>query len=83
LLERRYAARRRIDIVSTLPRPGSDGEIRIGSWQKGTDECLFRFSTIPAGTTIQEAERIVSQPGWKPTGPPPEPERIRPPLNPE
>ena len=31
---------------------------------------LFRFSTVPAGTTIEEAERIVSQPGWKAGIPP-------------
>jgi hypothetical protein len=33
--------------------------------------------------TIEEAELIVSQPGWKPTAPPPKPEHVRPPLKPE
>lgn len=83
LLERRFAARKRLDIVSSIPRPGGDGGIHIGTWQEGQDGVLFRFSSIPPGMTIQEAERIASQPGWKPTAPPPEPERIRPPLKPE
>jgi hypothetical protein len=83
LLERRFAARKRIDVYSTIPRPGSNGEIRIGEWRDGQDGCMFRFSTIPPGMTIQEAERIVSQPGWKPTAPSNEPERLRPPLKPE
>jgi len=81
MLERRFAARKRIDVFSTIPRPGSNGEIRIGAWREGQDGCLFRFSTIPTGMTIEEAERIGSQPGWKPTAPPQE--RIRPPLKPE
>jgi hypothetical protein len=82
-LERRYAQRRRIDVVSSIPRPGAEGEIRIGTWIEGEDGVLFRFSTIPPGMTIQEAERIVAQPGWKPTDPPVKPDRIRPPLKPE
>jgi len=83
LLARRFAARKRIEIVSSIPRPGAQGEIRIGDWIEGPDGTLFRTCNIPAGTTIQEAERIVSQPGWKPTAPPPKPERTRPPLVPE
>ena len=69
LLERRFAGRRRIDIVSSIPRPGGDGGIRIGTWIEGADGSLFRFSSIPPGMTIEEAERIVSQPVWKPTPP--------------
>lgn len=83
LLERRFAARKRIEIVSTIPRPGARGEIRIGEWIEGHDGTLFRYSNIPAGMTIQEAERIVSQPGWKPKAPPPIPESVRPPLKPQ
>jgi hypothetical protein len=83
LLARRFAARKRIDVLSTIPRPGSNGEIRIGTWHEGQDGVLFRFSTIPAGMTIQEAERIASQPGWKPTAPISESECVRPPLKPE
>jgi hypothetical protein len=83
VLDRRNAARRRIDVVSSIPRPGAWGEIRIGTWIEGEDGVLFRFSTIPPGMTIQEAERIVAQPGWKPTDPPAKPDRIRPPLKPE
>lgn len=75
LLERRFATRRTADIVSSIPRPGSHEEIRIGTWIEKDDGSLFRFSTIPAGMTIEEAERIVAQPGWKPTHPPAEPAR--------
>jgi hypothetical protein len=83
LLARRFDARKRIDVVSSIPRPGADGEIRIGAWQEGEDGVLFRYSNIPAGMTIQEAERIVSQPEWKPTVQPSRTERVRPPLKPE
>jgi hypothetical protein len=83
LLERRLAGRRRIDVVSSIPRPSADSEIRIGKWQEGEDGVLFRHSNIPAGMTIEEAERIASQPGWKPTAQPSKPERLRPPIKPE
>ena len=69
--------------MSTIPRHGVDGEIRIGDWIEEPDETLFRASNIPAEMTTEEAERIVSQPGWKPSPRPPKPERIRPPLKPE
>jgi hypothetical protein len=40
LLERRFAERRRLDVVSSVLRPTGDGEIRIGTWQEGVDtEC--------------------------------------------
>jgi hypothetical protein len=80
LLERQFVSRRRIDIVSSIPRPGGDGGIHIGDWIECDDGSLFRFSNLPPGMTIEEAERIVAQPGWKPTSPCPEPERIRPPA---
>jgi hypothetical protein len=67
LLERRLAGRNRLDIVSTVPRPGANGEIRIGAWLEAEDGSFFRFSTIPSGMTIQEAEQIALQPGWKPS----------------
>jgi len=71
LLARRFAARKRVEIICSIPRPGAaEGEIRIGDWIEGEDGILFRTCNIPAGMTIQEAERIVSQPGWKPTAPP-------------
>lgn len=82
-LMRRFAARRRIDVVSSVQRPGGDGGIHLGAWIEGDDGVLFRFSTIPAGMTIAEAERIVSQPGWKPTVTLAQPGSIRPPLKPE
>ena len=62
---RRFAGRMQSDLVSNIPGPGADGEIRIGTWIEGRDGSLFRCSTIPAGMTIEEAERIVAQPGWK------------------
>jgi len=70
-------------VISTLPRPGANGEIRIGDRIEGGDRTLFRLSCIPAGMTVQEAKRIVSEPGWKPTAPHPVPERLRLPLKPE
>jgi hypothetical protein len=83
LLERRFAARKGIEVVSTIARPGADGEIRIGDWMEGADGTLFRTCNIPNGMTPQEAERVVAQPGWKPTAPPAQSERILPPLTPE
>src|SRR5277367_189975 len=62
-LERRFAGRRRIDVVSCVPRPGGDGGIRIGTWIECDDGSLFRLSTVPPGMTIEEAERIDSHPG--------------------
>jgi hypothetical protein len=54
---------------------------RIGDSIEKPDGTLFRSCNIPAGMTIQEAERIVSQPGWKPMAP--APERTHAPLKPE
>jgi hypothetical protein len=64
-LERRFAEQRRIDIVSTIPRPGGDGGIHIGTWINGADGSLIRFSDIPPGMTIEEAEKIVAARGRK------------------
>lgn len=57
-LERRFVARRRIDVVSSMPRPRSDEGIHIGPWIEGDDGVLFRFSNLPSAMTIQEAERV-------------------------
>ncbi len=65
LLERRFAARKRIDIVCSIPRPREDGEIHIGTWTEGADGSLFRFSSLPPGMTIEEAERIVAERGQR------------------
>jgi hypothetical protein len=83
LLERRFEERKRVDIVSSIPRPSPNGEIRIGTWVECHDGSLHRFSSVPAGMTLEEAERIVSLPGWKPVAAPAQPERIRPPLKAE
>lgn len=61
LLERRLAARNRLDIVSSIPRPGGDGEIHIGAWSEAADGTLMRFSNIPAGMTLEEAEWIAAE----------------------
>jgi hypothetical protein len=61
-LESRYAARKRIDVICSIPRHGGN-TIRIGSWIEGADGSLFRLSNLPPGMTMEEAERIVSQPG--------------------
>ena len=63
LLVAKRAGRERIDIVCRIPRPGDDGAIHIGKWIEKPDGSLFRFSNIPPGMTIAEAERIVSQSG--------------------
>jgi hypothetical protein len=55
-LERRFAGRRQVDIVCSIPRPRASGGIHIGHWIEGADGSLFRFSNIPAGMTIEEAE---------------------------
>jgi len=80
LLERHFAARTRQTIIIS----GSDSkEPRIGKWEEGADGSLGRICILPRGMTLQEAERIVSQPGWKPTAPPAKPECSRPPLKAE
>ena len=61
LLERRFAGRNRLDIVSSIPRPGGDGGIHIGTWLEGADGTLMRFSNIPAGMTLEDAERIAAE----------------------
>jgi len=61
-LESRYAERRRIDVICSIPRHGGN-KIRIGAWIEGADGSLFRLSNIPPGMTMEEAERIVSQTG--------------------
>jgi hypothetical protein len=62
LLERRLADRKRIDFVltSSIPRPPGARAINIGEWQEGADGTLTRFSMIPSGMTLEEAERIVA-----------------------
>jgi hypothetical protein len=65
LIGRRFADRNRIDVVltSSIPRPAGALVLNIGKWQEGADGTLTRFSMIPTGMTIEEAERIASQRG--------------------
>ena len=83
-LERRFAGRKRLDVVTRciVDVPGF-AEPQLGKWRECPDGSLLRFSRLPAGMTIEEAERIVAQPGWKPTASPAKPECPRPPLKPE
>jgi hypothetical protein len=81
LLERRFASRERLTLILDLETGCM--EPRIGEWQEGTDGTLVRLCALPDGMTLQEAERIVSQPGWKPSPRPPKPGHPRPPLKPE
>jgi hypothetical protein len=80
-LERRFAGRIARTVIVDLETDCT--EPRIGEWREGADGSLGRVCALPKGMTMQEAERIVSQPGWKPTAPPAKPERARPPLKPE
>ena len=63
LLERKLACRKRLDVVltSSIPRPAGAFALNIGKWQEGADGTLMRFSMIPAGMTIEEAERIIAE----------------------
>lgn len=60
LLERQRASRKRIDVVSSIPRPRAVGGIHIGTWIECDDGSLYRFSTVPAGMTVEGAERIAA-----------------------
>ncbi len=62
VLARRFAERKRVDIiiVSNIPRPRRNG-ITIGQWTEGEDGSLTRFSILPAGMTMEEAEEIASR----------------------
>src|SRR5271170_4502515 len=61
-LERRNAARKRVDFVlqSSVPRSRGDG-ITIRDWCEAADGMLTRFSIIPSGMTLEQAERIAAQ----------------------
>src|SRR6478735_1277475 len=39
-------------------------EPSIGEWREGADGRLYRKAYLPPGMTLEEAERIVAQPGW-------------------
>ncbi len=64
LLARRFEGRNRrgLTLVTNIPRPGCD-EIRIGEWREGDDGTLMRICFLPAGMSIDEAERIVAERG--------------------
>jgi hypothetical protein len=59
------AGRNRLDIVSSITRPGGGGAIHIGAWSEAADGILMRFCNIPAGMTLEEAEWIAAELGKK------------------
>lgn len=79
MLARRFAGRKRLTII--LDSEGD--EPRLGDWREGADGTLVRRCYLSEGMTLQEAETIVSQPGWKPSIPVAKTEPIRRPLKPE
>ena len=85
LLERRNAGRKRLNIILSTECDSVSTEPRLGEWREGADGTLIRFCFLPAGMELEEAERIVSQPGWKPAAAAAlaKAERARPPLEPE
>lgn len=80
VLEKRMSGRKRLTVVCSIPRPNGEGDLHFGEWIEGKDGAMIRFCNIPDGMTIQEAERLVSQPGWKPTHKPIEPTPKPPPV---
>ena len=62
-LERRFASRERLSIILSPESFPECTEPSIGAWREGEDGMLVRTCILPAGMTINEAERIVSQPG--------------------
>ena len=61
LLEAKRLGRERVDLVCSIPRPGDEGAIHIGKWIEKPDGSVFRFSNVPAGMTIAEAERLAAK----------------------
>ncbi len=61
ILKQRFAGQKRLDFIvqCCIPRPGGE-LLKVGEWQEGPDGTLTRFSMIPGGMTIEEAERIVA-----------------------
>lgn len=62
VLARRFAVREKLDIVVStyVASPGFDTP-HLGEWIEGADGKLTRFSRLPPGMTIAEAERIVTE----------------------
>ncbi len=78
-LEQRFAGREKCDVV--IRHIGSDpdwDEPQLGQWHEGPDGQMRRCSHLPADMTIEEAECIVAEPGWKRSGEPLESERVGP-----
>ena len=78
LVEKRRVGERRFTLIMDI---GDVKEPSFSPWREGADGRLVRVCSLPAGMTLQEAERIVAKPGWKPSVKPSEPECISPPLN--
>jgi hypothetical protein len=61
LLERRFAARKRIEDICSIPRPHAEGTAHIGDWIEGRDGTLFRMCNVPSGMAIREVEQLLTQ----------------------
>lgn len=84
MVRSRFAERKRLDLVFPLEwhHPGWTDPI-VGMWEESPDGTLHRRSFLPNGMSMAEAERIVSQPGWKPSPKPLEREPRPPQPDPE
>lgn len=61
-----YASRERMDwVFRSIVHNPKFTEPHLGEWTECEDGTLWRTSHLPAGMTIEEAERIVAQPEWK------------------
>ena len=58
-------------------------DLKIGEWTENEDGGLSRVSLIPEGIHMEEAERIVSQTGCKPSAQYKVQQRHQPSLKPE
>ena len=83
MLVRWFAGRERLNIILDVGFDSESEGPRLGEWREGVDGTVVRRCYLPAGMTIQEAERIVAQPGWKLSDQPSESKCNRPPLKPE
>jgi hypothetical protein len=70
LIERRFAGRARCELVIRhIALDPSLAEPQLGEWYEGSDGQMWRCSHLPAGMTIEEAERIVAERGQPPLKP--------------
>jgi len=84
MLAQRTETRKKLSIIFPSEDYHPDcNEPIIGKWTQGADGTLLRRCFLPDGMTIEEAEQIVSQPGWRPSVFPAERQVSALPLEPE